>query len=126
MRVETLKRIYRRGTILAWSLLRSLDTGYFVAVLRILRRLLGTAEWDSRTPTPAQLSMRMDRLERAEIERAAEHAAMIDRLERLYKRVSVRIAREGAGTLPESGSSIVGQPESTESPLDMRQRLRRG
>lgn len=54
-------------------------------------------------------------LEKAEALRAAEHAQMVDRLERLYKRITARIARDAE---PPS--------ETTESPLSLRRRLQRG
>ena len=64
----------------------------------------------------------MDMLERAEVLRSAEHTATVDRLERLYKRMSVRIARE-AGPTP-SPETIVDPEASSghESVLSLRQR----
>lgn len=68
------------------------------------------------------LQTRVDLLERAEVVRSAEHAAMVDRLERLYKRVSVRIARE-AGPTPTSTAIVDPGTSSGESVLSMRKRL---
>lgn len=51
-------------------------------------------------------------IQRAEAVRAAEHATQLDRFERLYKRLSSRIARDG------------GSAAAEESPLALRQRLR--
>lgn len=51
-------------------------------------------------------------LKHSEITRAAEHSAMVDQLDRLYKRVSARIARSAPSDTPE------------ESPLALRNRLR--
>lgn len=61
------------------------------------------------------LKARVDALARAELERQAEHAAMLDSLSRLYKRVSARIARE----------QPPGDTPSGESTLTLRSRLRR-
>lgn len=55
-------------------------------------------------------------VERADALRAAEHAAAMDAMARLYKRVSARIARE----LPANGAA----PPQEESPLELRRRLR--
>lgn len=56
-------------------------------------------------------------IDRSEAVRNAEHAAMVDRLERLYKRMATRIAREnGAVTAP---------TDNGESVLAMRRRLGR-
>lgn len=62
------------------------------------------------------LRERVSLVEHADAVRAAEHAAALDSMARLYKRVSARIARE---SLP-NGST---QPKE-ESPLDLRRRLR--
>jgi len=62
------------------------------------------------------LRERVVALERAETVRAAEHAAAMDAMQRLYKRVAARIARE---TTPPNGEA---PPE--ESPLQLRRRLR--
>lgn len=42
----------------------------------------------------------LQQLRQEEVRRAAEHAAMVDQLTRLYKRVSARITREPNGTEP--------------------------
>ena len=55
---------------------------------------------------------RLRELESAEAARAAEHAVMVDKLDRLFKRISARITRAQANGAPD------------ESPLAMRQRLR--
>jgi hypothetical protein len=65
-----------------------------------------------------ELVGRVAALERAEATRAGEHAAMVDQLERLYKRVSARIARE-------QPSNNGGAGRSDESVLSLRQRLGR-
>ncbi len=62
------------------------------------------------------LRERVVAVERAESVRAAEHAAALDAMSRLYKRVAARIAREQQ---PATGDT---PPE--ESPLDLRRRLR--
>lgn len=54
------------------------------------------------------------RLKSESVEREAEHAAQMDKLQRVYKRVSQRIAMEN--THPELGY---------ESPLELRRRLGR-
>lgn len=73
------------------------------------------------TPPVTQLITRLETLEarvdayaRSEATRQAEHATMLDALGRLYKRVSMRIAREQQET-----------PASSESVLTLRQRLGR-
>lgn len=55
----------------------------------------------------------LQQLYREEAQRAAEHANMVDQLQRLYKRVATRIAREGV------------PPEQEESTRQMLERLRR-
>jgi hypothetical protein len=62
----------------------------------------------------AALETRVHTLAAQEAARAGEHAAMVDRLDRLYKRISARMVRENNGATP--------APE--ESPLALRQRLR--
>lgn len=88
-------------------------------MLRTVRRWFGTVHVDDIFP-------RLERLERAELERAAEHAAMVDRLDRLYKRISARIARAPS---PEDAPESTNVPPvrsrpSGESPLSLRHRLR--
>lgn len=95
-----------------------------VTLFRMLRRLLRTllltpAPLDGATSRAAEPLRRVDELEarivvleRAETLRAAEHAAMVDQLERLYKRIAARIAREN------------GSQSSGESVLDLKQRLK--
>jgi len=66
------------------------------------------------------LTARVDGLVRAEALRTAEHAHMVDRLDRLYKRIAARIAREnGADADP------VTPPTDNESVLSLRSRLGR-
>ena len=60
------------------------------------------------------LSARLADVERAELQRCSEHAAAVDQLERLFKRFSMRIARETAAA-PANGE---------ESPLALRTRVR--
>lgn len=60
----------------------------------------------------AQLQFDVKRLKSESVEREAEHAAQLDKLARLYKRVAQRIAQEGAA-------------EPTESVLELRRRLGR-
>ena len=91
-------------------------------MLSTLRRWLGTATPEAGTPPQIvlltecvrQLEADVQGLLKAEIVRSAEHAARIDQLDRLYKRVSARIAR-GEGEPTHNG----------ESPLALRQRLGR-
>jgi hypothetical protein len=61
----------------------------------------------------AQLALDVKRLKSERVEREAEHAAQLDRLSRLYKRVSQRIAAEAT------------TDEPRESPLELRRRLGR-
>lgn len=61
-----------------------------------------------------QLAERLAAIERAEALRAAEHAAALDKLERLYKRMAARVAREPDLTT-----------HNGESVLDLRNRLGR-
>lgn len=61
----------------------------------------------------AQLELDVKRLKGERVEREAEHAAQLDRLSRLYKRVSQRIAAEAT------------TEEPRESVLDLRRRLGR-
>lgn len=93
-----------------------------IAIRRLLRRLSDPPVTGHDDP---QLLRRVEQLEErvrllhgavaeaqaSELERAADHAAMVDKLERIYKRFATRIAREGAA-----------EPE--ESPLTLRNRLR--
>lgn len=88
-------------------------------MLSILRRLHGHATDIARlvaleTHTKV-IYERLEELERAETTRAAEHAAMCDQLDRLYKRVSARMSRAVA-----QGSDSHG-----ESTLALRHRLNR-
>lgn len=85
-------------------------------LLRVLRRPAPTpASLDDAIPVALEsLRRRVAALEALELERAAEHHAMVDKLERLYKRLATRIAREAASESNGSG----------ESPLDIRRRLR--
>lgn len=69
---------------------------------------------DTVGPRVRELEERLTALERAETTRAAEHAAQLDQLSRLYKRVAQRIVREGNDT-----------PPDTESVMSMRKRLGR-
>lgn len=64
--------------------------------------------------TSLDLYKRVEKLDREEATRAAEHAAMVDQLERLYKRVSARIAR----------AERVGPEPEGESVLDLKKRIR--
>lgn len=86
-------------------------------MLRTLRRLLSAVETE---PAPhsarirSDLEQRVEALESAEVLRAAEHAAMVDRLERLYKRMVTRVSRE---------ATVSAEPE--ESVLTLRDRIRR-
>ena len=58
------------------------------------------------------LEARVRALEASETVRNAEHAAMVDQLDRLYKRISARISREQ----PQNAAA-------TESVLSLRERL---
>ncbi len=96
----------------------------FRMVRRFLRTLLGIpAPLDGATlSSPVvrrddELTLRIEKLERAEATRAAEHAAMVDQLDRLYKRVSARIARADRVDREE--------PALEESVLSLKQRLQR-
>jgi len=82
--------------------------------VRTLAQWLGIVP-ERQTPSPfGAIHARLDALEARETVRAAEHAAMVDQLDRLYKRISARITREHAAPAA----------APTESPLDMRRRLR--
>ena len=63
------------------------------------------------------LRMRVGELERSEATRNAEHAAMVDQLDRLYKRISSRIARSNESSEPTKADG--------ESVLSLRNRLGR-
>lgn len=99
-------------------------------MFRALSRLLGAVQDHPGTPTPSALLARIEELERSEVRRNAEHADMVDRLDRLYKRISARIQRSGAasaeGTLPLPGdrSAVLSDSHDNESTLSLRQRLR--
>jgi len=72
-----------------------------------------------------ELRGRVEALERSEHIRAAEHADMVDRLDRLYKRISARIARD---TTPEAGTNPrpdLGTRAPGESVLELRKKLGR-
>lgn len=93
-------------------------------VLGKLRALLATNP-TGETPARVQalethtrvLYERITDLERAEMVRAAEHAAMVDKLDRIYKRITARIAY--AAQHPNEPAS------NGESPLALRNRLGR-
>lgn len=53
------------------------------------------------------LTERVVSLERAAAVREAEHAAAIDALNRLYRRVAARIARESPASSAEKGESVL-------------------
>lgn len=85
----------------------------FSAVLARVHEHPGTPPAAALHPPPSptgDLVARVEALERAEALRAAEHAAMVDQLSRLYKRVATRIAREAP-------------TEAGDSPLTFRRRL---
>lgn len=93
-------------------------------MLNTLRRVLGTVKHTAPAPLDGAipsvgdpLLRRVEALERAETVRAAEHAAMVDQLDRLYKRITARIAREHSAK-PEPASE-------GESVLSLRNRLQR-
>lgn len=94
---------------------------------RLTRLLAGVSEHPGTVPADAitDLTARIEALESAEALRAAEHGTALDRIERLYKRLSARIARDMGQTSPDERNSIVGHPGSTESPLTLRRRLNR-
>jgi hypothetical protein len=93
-----------------------------VAVLDILRRRLSTVPDAGLEARLVALETHIKALydhvkliEGDEVKRSAEHAAMVDQLDRLYKRISARIARNDSSPTT-----------SGESPLAMRRRLRGG
>jgi hypothetical protein len=72
---------------------------------------------DTQGPALLELAARVSALEQSETLRAAEHTAMLDRLQRLYKRHAQRIVREAEDS-----------PDTTtheESVMHMRKRLGR-
>lgn len=71
---------------------------------------------DALSITVTALAERIAECERGEALRMAEHAAALDSMTRLYKRVSARMAREHIGQGDE--------PANGESPLALRRRLR--
>lgn len=70
------------------------------------------------------LSDRVTAIERSEALRSAEWADTLDRFDRLYKRLCAREQRANTKTPPDDRSAVSGQPESGESPLEMRRRMR--
>jgi hypothetical protein len=77
--------------------------------------LVETHPPDTVGPAVRKLEERIAAVERSEATRAAEHAAQLDSLARLYKRISQRIVREQEQT----------PAEDEESVMAMRKRLRR-
>jgi len=75
-----------------------------------VRRSPVDARLDALETTLRDVQSTLAKYTTAETERAAEHAIMCDRLDRLYKRMASRIARESAAP--------------GESPLALRRRLR--
>lgn len=63
----------------------------------------------------ARLQLDVKRLKSESVEREAEHAAQLDKLSRLYKRVAQRIAQDGAQERASDGESV----------LELRRRLGR-
>lgn len=70
------------------------------------------------TASVSALVARVEAVEQREALRSAEHAAMVDQLDRLYKRISARISRADK-------ASPVNGDASDESPLALRNRLKR-
>lgn len=87
-------------------------------MLKALSRVLQFSQDTPPLPltTLSQIVARLDELESREIERNAEHMAMCDRLDRLYKRLSARISRQDAPGR-ENGSGV--------SPLAFRDEVNR-
>lgn len=102
-------------------------------LLSALRTLNGTPPSRSTAhPTVPDASAqallaRLEAVEKAEALRAAEHAAMVDQLTRLYKRVSMRIARSDERELldREELHREATHHHNGESVLSMRNRLGR-
>lgn len=89
-------------------------------MLRLLRTLLGDPSSEV-----AALRAELDTLKRAEAVRAAEWQDVLDRFERLFKRLAARQARAERDTVPDLASDRTGVREPTgESPLSLRRRLR--
>lgn len=91
-------------------------------MLDILRRLLVTPPDNARlaaleTHTKV-IYERLEDVERAEATRAAEHAAMVDQLDRLFKRISARMSRADRAVTQ-------GSDSAEESPLALKRRLGR-
>lgn len=108
-----------------WGVAYSRHRLHFSPVLSLLTRLFrpGTAPNHLGRSALVALQTRVELLERSEVVRAAEHAAVIDRLERLYKRVSVRIAREAQSNPTPEPILDSGATSGHESVLSMRKRL---
>lgn len=102
--------------------LQYLTAGYVVhtvvLVFRALSRLLRTVDETPSTTSLTVLTARVAQLESAETLRAAEHHAMVDQLDRLYKRLVARISRQNAL------ESTNATEDRSESPLALRRRLR--
>lgn len=67
------------------------------------------------------LGRRVEKLERSEAERSMEHAAMLDRMDRLYRRIAARMVREAQ---LQQEPDLTGPTDTGESALEMRKRLR--
>ena len=110
------------GTILAEGLRSRHTFGTFCAMLfswfsrsRPASVPIGAEASPALQREVALLTERVRVLESAELVRAAEHTDVVQKLERLYKRLSMRLSRAG----------IIHDTPPEESPLAMRNRLGR-
>lgn len=97
-------------------LLSPVDTEQFVTDAEYLRTRLETL-----TRQHVALVERVKAMETAEVARSAEHAAMVHRLDSMYKRIATRMAK-AAGVPKEQ---LLAENGDGESVLDLKQRLRR-
>jgi len=90
--------------------------------VQFLRNLL--ARSSSSSARIRDLELRVEQLVRSEAVRAGEWSDVLDRFNRLYKRLAARQAREDQALSENPEQSTVRAPIAPESPLAMRQRMR--
>lgn len=120
MRVETPFRAYLSSTILASTLLRSLDGGYFFPVF------FGRRAPDNDAVRLRTLEERLGTLEKEAARREAEWLDVLDRFNRLYKRIVARQDRERRAVTgqAETVTTDEARSDSGESTLALKRRLR--
>lgn len=95
------------GTL--WRALRTIKTGDLERLSQL------EAQVAALLTRERTMQAQLDMFRADEVRRSAEHATMVDQLDRLYKRISARISREGRDAPHQNG----------ETDLDFRRRIGR-